>query len=493
MTERCQLLVECLDLPQATGVDSASWEHFQLVHLNDDSKFRIERKSRQIAWSWTVAAEAVAEAALYAQSSLFVSINLDEAKEKIRYARTVYDNLQGVRLPKLKSDTKTSLELENGARLLSLPAKAPRGKPRFNVYLDEFAHVQHDEEIYTGALPVTTKGGRIRIGSSTMGASGKFWEIFQEPIDKYPRYGRKTTPWWEVQALCTDVRVARREAPAMTTAERVERFGTESIRQLSDSMPLEDFQQEFECIFVDEASAWITWSEIKANQLPELKCVLTTCKGAEIGNAVLAIRKVQGMIERGEIEDALALGVDVGRTRDATELYFIGKGTAEQLPLRLGITCQSMPFDEQEEVLSYALGELPITAALIDQNGIGRNLTESLVKRFPAKIQGAQFTNSSKQLWATDAKMLVQKHRTPLPTDRDLAYQIHSIKRKVTASNNLQFDTERNEKHHADKFWAWVLGLAAANAKKLSGGAVTSMRDEESTDTAQNNPLVGMR
>jgi hypothetical protein len=34
----------------------------------------------------------------------------------------------------------------------------------------------------------------------------------------------------------------------------------------------------------------------------------------------------------------------------------------------------------------------------------------------------------------------------------------------VTAAKNLVFDTTRNEKHHADKFWAWVLALTAALA-----------------------------
>ena len=45
-----------------------------------------------------------------------------------------------------------------------------------------------------------------------------------------------------------------------------------------------------------------------------------------------------------------------------------------------------------------------------------------------------------------------------LPLDRDLAYQIHSIRRLKTASGTKnKYDTEGNEKHHADKFWALAL------------------------------------
>jgi len=101
---------------------------------------------------------------------------------------------------------------------------------------------------------------------------------------------------------------------------------------------------------------------------------------------------------------------------------------------------------------------------LIDQNGIGNQLAEQLSGRYPGKAEGTLFTNASKGLWATDAKMLVQQRKTPIPVSRDLAYQIHSIKKLVTASKNLVFDTDTNEKHHADKFWAWALALAAAKS-----------------------------
>jgi phage FluMu gp28-like protein len=89
---------------------------------------------------------------------------------------------------------------------------------------------------------------------------------------------------------------------------------------------------------------------------------------------------------------------------------------------------------------------------------------KNLSKRFPVKAEGVDFTNATKQLWATDSKMLFQQHKVPIPVDRELAYQIHSIKKMVSPSKNLIFDTARNEKHHADKFWGHSLGLAAAGA-----------------------------
>jgi len=98
-TDRCQFLVNCLDLSEAAQVDGARWERFQLDHLNDDGQLRIEDKARQIAWSFTVAAEALANAVLYAESTIFVSINLEEAREKVRYAKRILENLNVGGLP----------------------------------------------------------------------------------------------------------------------------------------------------------------------------------------------------------------------------------------------------------------------------------------------------------------------------------------------------------------------------------------------------------
>ena len=471
LTERCDFLLDAVNLEHATGVPDARWEHFQLDHLCDDGTFRIEDKSRQIAWSWLVAAEGVAEALLDERDSIYVSINQSEAKEKIRYARAVIDALRpdirsGI---KLVRDNELGIELHNGARLSSLPARPPRGRARSNVYLDEFAHVQRDGQIYTAALPVISKGGRLRIGSSPMGATGRFWEVFKQQLRAYPGYNRKTTPWWEVYSFCRNPAEARKLAPAMDTAARVELFGNDRIKAIYANMPLEDFQQEYECAFVDESTAWITWEEIKRNQDAGLACIIASGRGNVIGNALDAIDAVANAVRTYSIEKVLSIGVDIGRTRNTTEIFALGETTTNTYPLRMMLTLDNVEFDDQLDVLSKALAMLPVKKALIDQNGIGRNLAENAAKAFPGKAQGVDFTNATKALWATDAKMLIQQNKTPLPVDRDLAYQIHSIKRRVTAAKNVTYDTETNEKHHADKFWAWALGLSAAS--EYVGGA----------------------
>lgn len=461
-TTRAQFLVDNLNLPKASGVDDAVWEDFQLQHLNDDSIFRIEDKSRQIAWSFLSATEGVADAILDARDSIFSSINLDEAQEKIRYAKAVYENLEIGGLPQLVIDNQLKLEFDNGARLISFPAKPVRGKPRSNWYGDEFAHIPRDREIYKGSLPIISKGGRIRIGSSPLGASGLFWEIFTEALQTYPGFTRKITPWWEIQSFCRNVVAARKMAPAMETFERVEMFGKDRIKAIFANMPVEDFQQEYECVFVDESTAWITWGEIKANQDADLLCLKAECRDSQIEACFAAIDWLRELIEEGKVESVYAVGGDIGRTRNASEFFAVGMGTSGEYPLRLMLTLNNCSFESQEAVLHRLFSALPVAGGEIDQNGLGRNLSETMTQAFPYKVRGVDFTNESKKLWATDVKMLFQKRKVPMPVDRELAYQIHSIKKIVSPSKNLIFDTDRNEKHHADKFWALALALSAA-------------------------------
>ena len=465
-SSRAVLLVRKLDLPSASGVADAQWEHFQLAHLSDDSVFRIEDKSRQIAWSFTAAAEAVADAILTGVGTIFVSINQEEAAEKIRYARQIDEYLSLTDKPKLIRDSIMSLEYDNGARLISLPSRPPRGKARMNVVLDEFAHVQRDRDIYTAALPVISKGGRLRIGSSPRGASGVFWELYMQRLRKYPGYQRKRTEWWKVSAFCVNVTEACRLAPGMTTAERVELFGNERIQAIFANMPEDDFQQEYECTFVDETTAWISWDLIRRNQEAFENSHMRWYRASNVDDALALIPLVLEAISDGHMEPSLAGGIDIGRKKDLSELFAVGRTTDGRMPLRIAVSLDRVEFDDQAACFTQLIERLPFTNVLVDQTGIGNQLAEHLEKT--GKATGVTFTNERKALWAIEAKLQAERGNVPLPPDREIAYQVHSIRKTTTAARNEVYDTEANEKHHADKFWAWALAIYAAQGSAAS-------------------------
>jgi len=453
-TKRARFLVTCLDLPEATGVPGARWEPFQLDLLNCDDTFRIDVKARQIAWSWTVAVEAMANAIIHKQDTAFVSINQDEAKEKIRYAKRAWGCLTlpaNVKVPQIVGDRSQEVEFDNGARITSMPSTPPRGRARANVVLDEFAHVKRDREIYTAVLPITTRGGRVRIGSSPMGASGVFWEIARQELRQYD-YTRVSTPWWAVRSFTVG---DPKGAANLTTEERVSRYGSDKLRMIFENMPVDDFQQEYECVYVDEAVAYFPWDLIRSNQDENLVC--RRLKGLDGLEALC--RQMKADCASGNIEPVLVGGVDIGRKKHLTEIILVGS-TDGRNKVRLMISLDRMEFDQQEHVLRTLLNRLPISSMLIDSNGLGMQLAESLQRNTAA--QGVTFTNASKELWATELKIQFERGRMSIPTDRGLAYQIHSVKKLVTAAKNNVYDTARNEKHHADKFWALALANYAS-------------------------------
>lgn len=475
-------LIEYLNLPEAVGDPDAAWETFQLKHLNNPSLLAIELKSRQVGWSWLSAAESIANACIYPKSThIFVSINQEEAAEKIRYAKAVMEALDSDVRPRLLIDNRLGIELSNGSRLISHPCRPVRGKAKARVYLDEYAHYPNADEVYTSALPILSKGGMIRIGSSPLGARGKFWEIYTESMQKYPGYTRDIIPWWVIGALCKDLEAAEKLAPGMVTEERVFAFGSERLITLYQNMTLEDFQQEYECAWVDEAVSWIDWDLIKRNQVLAGEEKLWYRKVKGVDNALMTVNEIAEYIRDGHIEQALVGGMDIGRTRDTTEIIFLGVSQfTNQLPYRFHVTLEKTEWEKQEAVVNKLLDVLPVTSFLIDRNGHGNELAERVSMRFP-QAEGVNFTNETKQLWAVEAKLRAQRAEVPLPLERDLAYQIHSIRRKITGAGNSQYDTEGNEKHHADMFWAWALAIWAGKS------------DGVNTVTVGSNPLEDFR
>ena len=66
-----------------------------------------------------------------------------------------------------------------------------------------------------------------------------------------------------------------------------------------------------------------------------------------------------------------------------------------------------------------------------------------------------------------------------LPADRDLQGQIHSIRKITTAAKHSRFDTGANEKHHADKYWAFALAEYAIDKSQSKRGRFMSQIREK--------------
>jgi phage FluMu gp28-like protein len=230
-------------------------EPFQIAFLRNTSPFRWVTKSRQVGLSFVMALEALARCHLQDNHcAVFISYAQEEAKEKVLLARQVYEDLPLEYQKRLVTDAKTELAFESSgkskrlSRIVSVPSKAPRGK-HGSVYMDEIAHYVADREVYSGSTALVLRAqGQLTGCSTPLGRRGVFWEIATEELRKYPQYARQWVPWWLSSSFSLDARAAAALAASLPTEERVARFGKPPLLQQFDSLPLEDFQQEFECV-----------------------------------------------------------------------------------------------------------------------------------------------------------------------------------------------------------------------------------------------------
>ena len=432
-----------------------SWDHepialesYQLAFLESRCRFRWIAKSRQVGYSFVFALEALARCHLRdGHTAIFVSYNLEDAKEKIMIAKQVFDELPLAYQKRLVVDSRTELAFEsNGrskriSRIISVPSKAPRGK-KGDVYLDELAHYLDDREVYKGSTALILRSNGQLTGCSTpLGRRGIFWEIAEQELRPYPHHWRQRVPWWLCRSFSIDVRRAAAEAPRMSTEERVRAFGTPGLQDQFDALAIEDFQQEFELDFCDESTSFFPF---------ELLLPCTT-------DALETYTDYQAF--PASFKGRLTAGFDVGRHRDLSELVIVEEvGGVHHL--RLWRSYDKVPFAEQEADLDRMLRTLPIARLSIDQGGIGMHLAENLSRRHGPVVSPETFTNASKEIWCNDFKILMQRRAVVLPRDRELVAQIHSIRKSLTPSGKVSFEAPRSARGgHADRFWALVLAV----------------------------------
>jgi phage FluMu gp28-like protein len=449
------------------GDEPINFEDYQLAFMQSTAAYRSVEKSRQVGFSWVFAIESTARSHLRDQhTSIFVSYNLADAKEKIAYCQQLHEELPLEYQKKRVVDSKLELAFQSNtgkrriSRIISNPSKAPRGK-KGDIYLDELAHCVNDRDIYKGSTALIIRSrGQLTVCSSPLGRRGVFWEIARQELRPYSAYWRQSVPWWLCSFMCKDVPGAARAGAAgkMPTAERVARFGTKAIKDQFDSLLLEDFQEEYECVYSDETLTFYPYELI----LPCTDAELELCEDyADVGK-----------VAKGR----LIAGFDVGRKRDLSELHLAEELPSGELVTRLMKTFERTPFADQEQDLKAMLTILPIARLSIDQNGIGMMLAENLSRDYPEVVVPEDFTMANKEVWCTDLKIRMQRKLVRTVRNRDFVAQIHSIKKSVTPGGKVSFDSERDTKQgHADKFWAWALAARKERGEQRRPGQVRAM------------------
>ena len=417
----------------------------------------------------------------------FVSYNESDAQEKIRYIREFYDSIPNFAKKKIVTENKSEIELldANGkttSRLISMPCRPPRGKGG-DISLDEYGIFlpNMSKLVYTAALYVISRGGCIEVGSTPLGCIGRFYEICTDK-KKYPAYQRFNIPWWFSTALCTDVANAVKECPNMNTEERVEKFATETLKEIFRNDVLEDFQQECECMFIDTAESYITLDEIYSctpgmnddfSNEDYTKEIESGESESFFGREIKICKTVDDMCTceyDPERDGILYLGYDIAKKRDAASIFLLGLKSNGEKKVFGYEELRAKDFEFQIDCIKKLNQALPIRRMCIDCTGMGMPILERLEKDIgKAKVEGIYFTSQAKEEMAQGVKLGLQRKEFVLPNDKNLHHQIHSIRRIATSGNNFRYDADRDENGHADTFWSFALANLACGTNRKQG------------------------
>jgi phage FluMu gp28-like protein len=470
-----------VDIPMASGdPETTGLNPNQIRCIGDFEPYQAVEKGRQQGHSFAFALDSIARAVLEPRSqAVHISTDKWEAQKKQIYCLRILDALKNEVKPyaKVNSESKVRIEFSNGSLIDFLACRPPRGADRGGIYLDEMAFMPSVQEILKAALGCTLHGGYLRAGSTHCGALTEFFKIVRNEMDEwgnhpYAPWSRGYFPWWTCPNLCNDVVRAIHEAPNLPTHERVEKFGKDNIKKIFKGYPLlSEFQEEFECMVVDEAHAFFPMSLLERcappkgadewfeQTEPEIR------GGADMERAKALIRMLGKAYREGYIKGTLHAAWDIGRHVDRSEIT-IGSHDRSNMTLRGIISMANVPFEKQQDLFEYMLAEIPIVTSYIDATpgSAGDVIGEKMFAKYGQRAMPFVFNMNSKAFIANGGKIMMEKGQfiIPVPLPR-LLRQFHSIKKKVSVSgNHAIFDIEANKEHHGDLAWSALMLMSLA-------------------------------
>ncbi|MDD5720610.1 MAG: terminase family protein [Candidatus Krumholzibacteria bacterium] len=406
---------------------------FQKRWLADPSRFKAGCIARQVGKSFIVALEAVLEAARTGVNEIMLSAGERQSKELMEKAK-LHTEAMSLAASDIHEDffadtsvKQLSISLPNGARIIGLPANPATARGfTGNATLDEFAFHQDSAKIWAALFPTVSRGHKLRVVSTPQGRQNKFYSLFTAADNGFTKHFVDI-----YQAVADGV--------------------PHDIDALRKGVDDDDaWQQEYECKFLDEATAWLTYELIASCESDEMP---VECDSESLTDAMLA----------WPVIGPIYIGVDVGRKRDLTIINAVEQ-LGDVYYSRLILKLNKQPFAVQRRFLWDLIRRLKAVRVCMDDTGLGAQLAEETRDEFGAyRIEPVTFTLAVKNDLATRTRRVFEDRRIRIPVDRALRNDLHSVKKTTTAAGNVRFDAERTADGHADRFWALALALMAAD------------------------------
>lgn len=159
-------------------------------------------KARQLGISWLCCAYAL-WLCLFAPGKvvLLFSQGEVEALELLRRVKALYTRLPAWlrdAVPAIARDNTTECGWSNGSHVRSLPAtqKSGRSFTASLVILDEAAHLQWADQLYTALKPTIDGGGQLVVLSTANGIGNLFHRLWTRAVQRLNAFRPIFLPWW---------------------------------------------------------------------------------------------------------------------------------------------------------------------------------------------------------------------------------------------------------------------------------------------------------
>ena len=438
--------------------------------LADDSKVKVWEKSRRIGATYVQSYEDVRDVLSKKIDVWFSSADESAAREYIIYCEkwtrlfhAAAQYLGEVVIDSEKNIKGFVIEFANGKRISALSSSPKRFRSKGGkVVLDEFAWHEDQEGMWSAARPVITWGFPLRILSTHNGKSCRFYR-FVDAI-------KKETLKWSLHTTTIQTAVEEGLVDKILGREATAEEKATWLKEQHDSCFDENtWLQEYCCVPVDEASAFLTYELITRCERDGLLWEFPLSKG------------VQGVVNDGVVTGDLYVGMDIARKKHLSVIWGIER-LGHVLFTRIYKVLEKMPFRLQREALFEVLSHKTMRRACIDATGLGMQLAEEAQEKFGRyRVEPVTFTGPVKEDLASTMLPYFEDVTIYIPEDLAVREDLHSVRKIVTAAGNVRFDIGKtDEGAHADRFWALALAVHAA-ADKTSGPINVASRKHRET------------
>ena len=165
----------------------------------EDHRFNIVLKARQLGLSTVTAAYIVWLMMFHKEKNVLVlATKFGTAANLVKKVKTILRNCpQWIKIAQVSVDNRTSFELTNGSQIKasSTSGDAGRSEALSLLVIDEAAHVEGLDELWTGLYPTLSTGGRCIALSTPNGVGNWFHKTYSDAETSSNDFFPMVLPW----------------------------------------------------------------------------------------------------------------------------------------------------------------------------------------------------------------------------------------------------------------------------------------------------------